>query len=110
MADIQIERAHKLGLPEARKIAFTWTEQAQEKFDMACTYEEGEHGDRVSFVRSGVSGTLTVTGERFALNARLGFLLSAFKEKIEAEIARNLDQLMVQIPAASEPAAGPLTR
>jgi putative polyhydroxyalkanoate system protein len=96
MADIQIERAHTLGLPEARKIAFTWTEQAKEKFDMACTYEEGEHGDRVSFIRSGVNGTLTVTADRFELNARLGFLLSAFKEKIEAEIAKNLDRLMAE--------------
>ena len=94
MADIHIEREHTLGLQEARKIAFTWTEQAKEKFDMACTYEQGEHGDRVSFLRSGVNGTLAVTADRFELNARLGFLLSAFKEKIEAEVAKNLDQLL----------------
>lgn len=94
MADIHIEREHTLGLQEARKIAFTWTEQAEEKFDMACTYEQGEHGDRVSFLRSGVNGTLAVTADRFELNARLGFLLSAFKEKIEAEVAKNLDQLL----------------
>lgn len=100
MADIQIERAHTLGLQEARKIAFTWTEQAEKKFDLACTYEEGEQGDRVSFIRSGVSGTLTVTADRFELNARLGFLLSAFKEKIEAEIAKNLDRLMAENQAS----------
>ncbi|MCJ7798473.1 MAG: polyhydroxyalkanoic acid system family protein [Polaromonas sp.] len=96
MADIHIEREHALGLHEARKIAFTWTEQAKKKFDLACTYEEGEHGDRLSFIRSGVNGTLTVTADRFELNARLGFLLSAFKEKIEAEIVRNLDRLMAE--------------
>lgn len=96
MADIHIQREHTLGLHEARKIAFTWTEQAEGKFDLACTYEQGEHGDQVSFIRSGVSGTLTVTADRFELNARLGFLLSAFKEKIEAEIAKNLDRLMAE--------------
>jgi len=96
MADIQIERAHILGLPKARKIAFQWAEQAEEKFDMACTYEEGQSGDQVSFIRSGVNGTLTVTADRFELNAKLGFLLSAFKEKIEAEIASNLDRLMAE--------------
>jgi putative polyhydroxyalkanoate system protein len=102
MADIRIERAHTLGLPAARNIALTWTEQAEEKFDMACTYEQGESGDQVNFIRSGVSGTLTVTADSFALNARLGFLLSAFKERIEAEIAKNLDQLMADNRAAGE--------
>jgi putative polyhydroxyalkanoate system protein len=102
MADIRIERAHTLGLPAARNIALTWTEQAEEKFDMACTYEQGQSCDQVSFIRSGVSGTLTVTADGFALNARLGFLLSAFKERIEAEIAKNLDQLMADNLAAGE--------
>lgn len=99
MADIQIEREHALALHEARKIAFTWAEQAEEKFDMACTYEEGEQRDQISFARSGVNGTLTVTADRFELNARLGFLLSAFKEKIEAEVEKNLDQLLADNPA-----------
>lgn len=102
MADIRIERAHTLGMPAARNIALTWTEQAEEKFDMACTYDQGESCDQVGFVRSGVSGTLTVTADSFALNARLGFLLSAFKERIEAEIAKNLDQLMADNRAAGE--------
>jgi putative polyhydroxyalkanoate system protein len=102
MADIRIERAHTLGLPAARNIALTWTEQAEEKFDMACTYEQGQSCDQVSFIRSGVSGTLTVTADSFALNARLGFLLSAFRERIEAEIAKNLDQLMADHGAAGE--------
>ena len=102
MADIQIERAHTLGLPQARKIAFQWAEQAEEKFDMACTYEEGQSHDLVSFARSGVTGTLTVTVDRFELNARLGFLFSAFKEKIEAEIASNLDQLMADNQATEQ--------
>lgn len=106
MADIRIERAHTLGLPEARKIAFTWAAQAEEKFDMTCTYEEGQSHDLVSFARSGVAGTLTVTADRFELNARLGFLLSAFKDKIEAEIASNLDRLMAKNQATEKSAAG----
>jgi len=40
MADIHIEREHSLGLAQARKIAFQWAEQVEEKFDMSCTYEE----------------------------------------------------------------------
>ena len=96
MADISIERKHGMGLAQARSVAFKWAEQAEEKFDMACTYEEGDISDEVSFTRSGVSGTLTVTDETFELRARLGFLLGAFREKIEHEIVKTLDALIAK--------------
>ena len=105
MADIHIQREHSLGLLEARKIAFKWAEQVEEKFDMECTYEEGKTEDLVSFSRSGVSGTLAVTKDSFDLNARLGFLLGAFKDKIEGEIVKNLDTLIAKKPAAKKAAA-----
>ena len=94
MADILIERAHGLGLSEARRIAGQWAAQAREKFDMDTSYEEGDSADTLSFTRSGVSGTLAVTGAHFELQARLGFLLSAFKDRIETEIGKNLDELL----------------
>jgi putative polyhydroxyalkanoate system protein len=101
MADIHIERDHSLGLPAARKLAWRWAEQAENEFDMSCTYEEGKDGDEVQFTRSGVNGTLKVLGDRFELDARLGFLLGAFKDRIESEIVKNLDTLL----AAKKPAA-----
>lgn len=94
MADLHIVREHALGLAAARKIAFTWAEQVEEEFGMECTYAEGKTVDEVEFTRSGVNGTLRVTADRFELNAKLGFLLGAFKDKIEAEIVKNLDQLL----------------
>ena len=102
MADIHIERQHGMTLLEARKAAFKWAEQAEEKFDMECTYEEGKLSDEVSFSRSGVSGTLTVNKDRFELQAKLGFLLGAFKDKIEGEIVKNLDALIAIKPAAKK--------
>lgn len=106
MADIHIERAHGMGLTQARKAAATWVGQAEEKFDMTCTYEAGDTSDELRFTRSGVSGTLVVTGDRFALQAKLGFLLGAFKEKIEGEISKNLDALIASNPStAKKPAA-----
>jgi putative polyhydroxyalkanoate system protein len=102
MADIHIQRDHTLGLAEARKVAFQWAEQAEEKFDMECTYEEGKSEDLVSFTRSGVNGTLAVTKDSFELNAKLGFLLGAFKDKIETEIVKNLDALIARKPAAKK--------
>jgi putative polyhydroxyalkanoate system protein len=92
--DIHIKREHHLGLPEARKLAFKWAETAEEKLDMECVYEEGKTSDLVTFTRSGVNGELKVTKDSFVLDARLGFLLGAFKERIEGEIVKNLDKLL----------------
>src|SRR3954453_18181380 len=110
MPDIHIEREHALGLAKARELAFKWAEQAEQKLAMECVYEEGKTADLITFSRSGVNGELRVTkapfsrsgvnGElrvtkdRFALDARLGFLLGAFKSRIEAEVTRNLDLLL----------------
>ena len=105
MADIQITRDHALGLTEARKIAFKWAEMAEEKFDMECTYEEGKTSDLVTFTRAGVNGELAVTKDKFELQAKLGFLLGVFKDKIEVEIVKNLDTLLAKKkPAAKKKA------
>jgi putative polyhydroxyalkanoate system protein len=101
MADIHIRRNHQLGLAGARKVAWQWAEKAEADFGMSCTYEEGSDCDEVCFNRSGVDGTLTVSADHFELDAKLGFLLGAFKERIEAEIVKNLDELL----ATKKPAA-----
>jgi putative polyhydroxyalkanoate system protein len=100
MPDIRIHRDHSLGLAKARKVAWDWAEQAESKFDMACTVLEGETSDTVEFTRSGVSGTLIVAPDHFDLHAKLGFLLGAFAKTIEAEIEKNLDDLLGAAAAA----------
>lgn len=94
MPDIRLQRAHDLGLEKARNIADRWVDEARNKFGLECNYERGDTQDQVSFARPGVSGTLTVAGDAFALDAKLGFLLGAFKDRIEEEISRNLDTLL----------------
>ena len=108
MPDIKIHRKHKLGLLKARKIAWQWAEQVEQKFDMECTVVEGDDEDTVEFTRAGVSGTLTVAADRFDLHARLGLLLGAFSKTIEAEIENNLDTLLGK--SATTPAATKRTR
>lgn len=106
MAEIHIERKHSLGLPEARKVAFQWAEMAEEKFDMECTYEEGETEDTLTFTRSGVKGTLLVDAHQFEMKAQLGFLFGAFKDRIETEIGEQLDALLnAPHPGTKKPAA-----
>ncbi|OGB17604.1 MAG: polyhydroxyalkanoic acid synthase [Burkholderiales bacterium RIFCSPLOWO2_12_67_14] len=105
MADIHIRRNHHLGLAGARKVAWKWAEQAEADFDMSCTYEEGGDCDEVQFSRTGVNGTLRVSDDHFELDAKLGFLLGAFKDRIEGEIVKNLDELLTTQKPANKSAA-----
>ena len=100
MADIHIHRSHALGLAKARKTAWKWAETVEEKFGMECTVVEGEDSDVVEFTRAGVDGKLLVTADAFELDAKLGFLLGAFRGKIETEIEGYLDALLA--PAAKK--------
>jgi putative polyhydroxyalkanoate system protein len=101
MADIRILKDHAMDFGQARQAALNWADQAEKKFAMTCSYSEGDSADELSFSRSGVSGTLTVTERTFELQAKLGFLLSAFKERIENEINANLDALLAAHRTAS---------
>jgi len=94
MADLHILRPHRLGLAKARKAAWQWAEWAEAKFAMECTVIEGDDSDIVEFTRPGVDGTLVVSAHAFELNAKLGFLLGAFRQKIESEIEGHLDAML----------------
>ena len=94
MSKIHITRDHALGLAAARQLAFRWAETAEEHLGMECEYEQGDDADRLAFGRSGVHGTLTVSGTQFVIDARLGLLLGVFRHRIETEIVRNLDLLL----------------
>jgi putative polyhydroxyalkanoate system protein len=95
MPDIRIHRSHKLGLAKARKIAWQWAEDVEQKFGMECTVIEGDGSDTVEFTRPGVDGRLIVAADHFDLDAKLGLLLGVFSKTIEDEIEKNLDALLV---------------
>lgn len=105
MSDLHILRHHKLGLHEARKLAFRWAEQVEDDFGMSCTYEEGRTTDEVCFTRSGVDGTLVVTKDSFELNAKLGLMVGVFKGKIEGEIVKMLDLMLTPVAVAKKDVA-----
>ena len=96
MADIHIERSHSMDLAQARQTAQRWASQAEAKYQLQCSYEEGEQADTFLFQRAGVSGTMRVTGDSFTLDAKLGFLLGAFKPQIEAEMVKKIDTLLAR--------------
>lgn len=98
MATIHMVREHALGLAGAREAAHGWAQQVEDKLGMTCTREVGQEGESIRFTRTGVTGTLRVTPERFELDAQLGLLLGGFKARIETEITHYLDQLLAAGP------------
>jgi putative polyhydroxyalkanoate system protein len=88
MADIEVQRDHALGLKKAKAAAQKVADEMAENFDMESEWE----GNTLHFSRSGVTGELTVTKNSVQMNAKLGFLLSAFKPKIEAQIEKNFEE------------------
>ncbi|RYF24548.1 MAG: polyhydroxyalkanoic acid synthase [Comamonadaceae bacterium] len=100
MPDIHIHRPHQLGLTEARRVAGLWADKARSKFEMECTYVQAPADgaapatDALHFQRPGIEGTLQVAADRFELQAELGFLFSAFKDRIQSEIEGQFDKLL----------------
>ncbi len=88
MADIEVQREHALGLKKAKAAAQKVADEMAESFDMESEWE----GNTLNFSRSGVTGQLVVTKNSVEMTAKLGFLLSAFKPKIEAQIESNFDK------------------
>jgi putative polyhydroxyalkanoate system protein len=88
MADIEVQRDHALGLKKAKAAAQKVADEMAENFDMESEWE----GNTLYFSRSGVTGELIVTKNSVQMNAKLGFLLSAFKPKIEAQIEKNFEE------------------
>lgn len=94
MTTLHIHRQHNLGLERARAVASRWTSEARDNLSLICHVTSEAAQDTIAFSRSGVSGTLVVTGDTFELRAQLGFLMAAFAPAIEAEVTQNLDRLL----------------
>ena len=97
MADIKVVRKHRLTVAQAKRIAQKTADDLESEYDLQSEWE----GDTLRFTRSGVHGTMAVTGSEIRLEAKLGLILSAFKARIEQHIEHRLDELLV---AASTPA------
>ena len=94
MSDVQFQQAHNLGLPKARELAQRWADGAAAKMGLTCKHQEGAEQDVISFERSGVNGTMTVTANSFDVNIKLGLMMKAFKPMIEAEITKSFTRMI----------------
>src|SRR5215470_17098468 len=89
MADIDIRRAHALGLEGARAAADRMAEHLGRKFDLRGAWD----GNTLRFERPGVTGFLAITAKDLHLSVSLGFLLRALRGSLEGAIHEELDRL-----------------
>ena len=100
MADIEVDRAHGLGMAGARAAADEMAEHLGRRFDLRGKWS----GNTLHFDRPGVAGTLAITAKDLHLEVTLGFLLKAMRGSIERAVNEELDKLFAAQPAKAAPA------
>lgn len=85
-------------------MARQWATKAETKFDMECSYCEGDTQDTLCFARPGVKGKLDVLADSLNFHAQLGFLVSAFKERIQSELEQQLDSMLASLAPPNDAA------
>lgn len=88
MSKIHLRREHDLTPKAARKKVERVAEVLAKKFDAACTWK----GDVLSVDHPSVNGEVTLGKNHVVVEARLGFLVSMFRDRIDAELVRVLDK------------------
>lgn len=86
MAHISIVQDHRLSPEMARAAAQKVADRMAAEYGLACRWE----GTVLRFGRSGVEGSLTLGGQRAAMQITLGFMMGAFAPAIEAKVAENM--------------------
>ena len=88
MSDLKVVRKHTIGLKKAKVAAQKVADDLAQEYGMESTWA----GNVLRFTRKGVDGALTVTKDEVVLDAKLGFLLSTFKHRIEEHVNDNFDR------------------
>jgi putative polyhydroxyalkanoate system protein len=88
VSKIHLRREHDLTPKAARKKVERVAEVLATKFDAECSWK----GDVLSVVHPSVNGKVTVGKNDVVVEARLGFLASMFRDRIDEELARVLDK------------------
>ena len=88
MAELTFERPHALGLDAARAVAQRLADEMQTDYGVGSHW----HGNDLVFSRSGLSGVLRINPDSLRLEAKLGFLFSTYKTRIEASMAANFER------------------
>jgi putative polyhydroxyalkanoate system protein len=82
MADIRVERAHRLGKEAAMAAALRVAERIKEKAQA----EYRVAGDTIEFQRSGAKGRIVVGSDKVVAEVTLGLLLKPMRSALEGKI------------------------
>ena len=88
MSRIDIRHPHALPRAKAKQAIDEVAKKLAERFQMECAW----NGDILNFTRSGVDGQIALGAKDLHVHAKLGFLTAMFKEPIESEIKRVLQE------------------
>lgn len=94
MADIDIKRAHHLGLKAARAAADKMADHLGRKFGLRGDWS----GNTLNFQRPGVTGSLAIDDQDLRLVVNLGLMLKMMRPSIEAAVKQQLDTLFKEGP------------
>jgi putative polyhydroxyalkanoate system protein len=86
MARIDIQHPHTRDAAEARTIVDGIAAQLRERYGISGSWE----GDAVRLSGAGLEGQVELLPRQVRVTAELGFLLSALRGQVEAEIRRVL--------------------
>ncbi|WP_133511333.1 polyhydroxyalkanoic acid system family protein [Candidatus Thiosymbion oneisti] len=87
MANIRIQRTHKLGTEKARVQVEAFARSLKEELQIDYEWD----GNRLIFKRTGASGSLEVGVDSLELDIELGLSLSLLAGTIEKDINKKLD-------------------
>jgi putative polyhydroxyalkanoate system protein len=88
MSRIQLRRSHDLSAKAARRRVDRMAAALGNRFDAECAWQ----GDVLSIEHPNVSGTVTLGEKEIVLDAKLGFFLAMFRDRVDAEIVDILDK------------------
>jgi putative polyhydroxyalkanoate system protein len=87
MSRIHLRRSHDLTAKAARERVNRMARALGQKFDAECTWQ----GEVLSIEHPNVTGTVTIAKREIVVEAKLGFLLAMFRDRVDEELVRILD-------------------
>jgi putative polyhydroxyalkanoate system protein len=88
MSRIRLRREHDLAPNEVRQKVERVAEVLAKRFDAECTWK----GDVLTVNHPSINGKVTVGSGDVVVEAKLGFLVAMFRDRVDAELARILDK------------------
>ncbi len=88
MSEISIRRTHQLGLNELRSKVERIAAKLEDKFGVTCSWE----GDVAQLRHAEFNGQVRLGESDLCIDAKLGFMLSMARGKVESELQRILDR------------------